>query len=113
MDASGSIEHRVLYDWTFTKSFIRDVITALPVGPNNVRVALVSFSDQANVHATLDQYSTKAEVIDALAEIQFIEGLTNIAEAFRITREIVFGSRNDVQDIMVFISDGEPTINIA
>ena len=112
LDSSGSIEDRVIFDWTFMKNFVKTVIEGLPVGDTTVRIAVVTFSDVASVEITLDQHSTKAEVIAAVDALPFVAGLTNVAEAFRVTREEVFRNQDDFDDIMVFISDGIPTVNI-
>lgn len=48
------------------------------IGPNAVKVALVTFSSQSQVIFDLQQYTTKKELLAALTNARKISGLTYI-----------------------------------
>ncbi len=54
------------------------------------QVALVYWSDGAEVGFTLDQYKKQQDVVQAIRTIEFQGGKTNTAQALRLLRTQVF-----------------------
>ena len=63
LDFSGSLDDVV----NITIQLTYEIVEGLPFTNNRVRVALVSFSDEATLHFDLNEYTTKPEILNALA----------------------------------------------
>ena len=63
----------------------------------------------------MNEYSTKAEILDAIDNIPWRYGSTNTADGLKTMHEDMFSARNgdrpDVRDIVVIITDGVSNIN--
>jgi len=83
VDVSGSIKmHRV----EAVRELLVSVVDALDVGPTATRVGAVYFSTASYTAFTLDQYTTRQDVKEALRRIPY-EGLrSNIAAGLRTAR---------------------------
>jgi len=105
LDLSGSVDsvHQLIIDVT------REVIEGLPWSFSRARVGLVSYSDSAQRNFYLNDYSSKQEVLNALS-FRLNGGKTNTQEAIRMTYNDIFssnrGDRNNVDNIMVVLTDG-------
>jgi len=104
LDASGSLDA----NFDRLKAFAKDVIQNLNVGPNDVRIALVRFSQTAVVEWGLTRYSTLQQIERAFDNVRRIGGRTNIAAALRVTDKLVFEAqgRNNVPWEAIIITDG-------
>lgn len=75
------------------------------------RVGCITFSDDVDLQFHLDEYSNRADLIDAIGKIPYSRRSTNTAAALKYAREVMFtsgnGDRNSVQDIVIVITDGE------
>jgi hypothetical protein len=59
-------------------------------------VGVLSYSTKVTVHFQLKDYSTKAEVFDAINNIPYMFGSTNTAEAITTMRQEMFTIGNGV-----------------
>jgi len=71
--------------------------------------------NKAKVDFNFDNYSTKAEVLAAVDRIRYLRENTNTTGGFTVARLEVFGGnyeqREDVERLIVLITDGVPTID--
>ena len=70
----------------------------------------------ATVNFHLNDYMTEAELVAAVRNIPYGDGLTNTTGALRLMRSEIFnlanGDRADVENVAILITDGEPTIEL-
>ena len=110
LDLSGSVD--TIYD--LSVSFISEVVNGLPFQMGRVRVALISFSDNAKVEFYLNKYQSKQEVLNALS-FRAAGGKTNTQQAINKAYNDVFssgrGDRSGVQNIAIVVTDGKSNVN--
>ncbi len=112
VDSSGSIRIERYPD---VKEFVINITKQLDVSPERTHVAMMYWSDNAEVNFNLNDYHSKQDVIQAIRGTPFIGGRTHTADALRKLREIIFtpgnGDRPDAKNLAVFVSDGNSNIN--
>ena len=91
IDRSGSIRHERFDE---VKEFLVDIIDDLEVWNDKIRVAAISFSDDATLEFDFNDYRTKQDVEEALRTIRYSGGRTNIASALQMAREQAFTVAN-------------------
>nr|XP_035921359.1 collagen alpha-3(VI) chain isoform X2 [Halichoerus grypus] len=104
---TGSVHFAVIRD------FLVNLLERLSVGAQQIRVGVVQYSDEPRTVFSLDTYSTKAQVLDAVKALAFTGGeLANIGLALDFVVENHFtragGSRVEegVPQVLVLISAG-------
>ena len=55
--------------WRYMKQFVIDAVRRLDVGTNRTRVAVITWSDTAHVGFTLDQFTTRQDVIQVVDDL--------------------------------------------
>ena len=117
VDSSGSIRDNNPVDgsydnWNLQLVFITDLVELFDISPDTTRVGLVVFSDDVQLVFSLDTYTDAESLKAAIRNIPYLNQLTNTQEAFRIAREQCFnvarGDRPGIQNLAIFISDGQP-----
>nr|XP_056713047.1 collagen alpha-6(VI) chain-like [Euleptes europaea] len=99
-------------NFQLTRAFLLRIINALDIGPNNVQVALVLYSDVPRLEFTLDTFEDKLKVLNYVKRLRFRGGRPYTGAAIDFLRKEVFtkkaGSRRDqgVQQLAVVITDG-------
>lgn len=99
-------------NFQLTRAFLLRIINALDIGPNNVQVALVLYSDEPRLEFTLDTFEDKLEVLNYLKKLPYRGGQPYTGAALDFLRQEVFtkeaGSRRDqgIQQLAVVITDG-------
>lgn len=107
LDSSSSIERG-----NFTKMlhFVQQVVDDLHIGPNDTQVGLLQFNGEYNLEFSLNEYKTKAEILEALTRVDYMEGVTYTGKALRYVVEYEIrlekGSREGVPQVVVVITDG-------
>ena len=108
VDSSGSYSRGEFYKVT---EFVASAITRLNIA-QGTRVAVIVFSDTAEVVFYLDSFTTKKAILNAL-NIQYMGGTTNTEAALKLAREQVLvlarGDRANVRNIIVLVTDGRST----
>uniref|UniRef100_A0A8C6CX76 Collagen alpha-3(VI) chain n=1 Tax=Moschus moschiferus TaxID=68415 RepID=A0A8C6CX76_MOSMO len=104
---TGSVNFAVILD------FLVNLLERLSIGTQQIRVGVVQYSDEPRTMFSLNSYSTKAQVLDAVKALGFIGGeLANVGLALDFVVENHFtragGSRVEegVPQVLVLISAG-------
>ncbi|KAK2501378.1 hypothetical protein MC885_001210, partial [Smutsia gigantea] len=104
---TGSVNFAVIRD------FLVNLLERLSVGTQQIRVGVVQYSDEPRTMFSLDTYSTKAQVLDAVKALGFLGGeLANVGLALDFVVENHFtragGSRVEegVPQVLVLVSAG-------
>uniref|UniRef100_A0ABM5GPK5 Collagen alpha-4(VI) chain-like n=1 Tax=Pogona vitticeps TaxID=103695 RepID=A0ABM5GPK5_9SAUR len=109
VDESSRIGQRNFHQ---IRTFLLMVISALDIAPNNVRVALVLYSDKPRLEFSLDTFEDKSEVLNYLKKLPYRGGQSYTGAAINFLSKKVFtkemGSRKDqgIQQVAVVITDG-------
>ena len=118
VDSSGSIrdanpKDKSYDNWALLLDFMVQLVDALNIGSNQVRIGAVKFSTSASSVFHLNRYADKTSLKEAIKQIKYSGGHTNIASGIRIMHDTEFttenGDRSDVQNIAVVITDGVST----
>ncbi|CAM5111759.1 unnamed protein product [Natator depressus] len=102
-----------LRNFQLTRTFLLKIVNALDIGPNNIRVGLVLYSDEPRLEFTLDTFEDKSDILNYLTKLPYRGGSTYTGAAIDFLRKKVFtqeaGSRKNqgVQQLAVVITDGQ------
>ena len=112
IDTSGSIRRR---RWPLVQQFVKDVISKMEVGLNRARIGVISYADDAIFRFSLDQYSSKKDILTAIDRLPYTGGKTNTADALEMLTTDMFtsgnGDRDDVDNVAIIVSDGQSNVN--
>ena len=92
---------------------MRDIVQGLNFHYGRARVAYVTFASTAQVQFYLDTYTAALDVLNAIS-IDDVQSGTDYAAAFDVVRTSVIGgagNRIGVNDVVIFLSDGKPTLD--
>uniref|UniRef100_A0A8C7E435 VWFA domain-containing protein n=1 Tax=Naja naja TaxID=35670 RepID=A0A8C7E435_NAJNA len=95
------------------RTFLLKIINALEIAPDNVRVALVLYSDEPRLEFSLNTFEDKSEVMNYLKRLPYRGGQTYMGAAIDFLKKKVFtktaGSRKNhgVQQLAAVITDGQ------
>ncbi|KAM9723783.1 LOW QUALITY PROTEIN: collagen alpha-6(VI) chain-like [Menidia menidia] len=107
VDESGSIG---LENFQLVRAFLRSVVSSLEVGPDKVRVAVVTYSDRPTAQAFLSTFRDKWEILQFLSTLPYESGGTRTGAALNFTLSQVLvpgrGAREGVQKVAVVVTDG-------
>ncbi|EMP24982.1 Collagen alpha-6(VI) chain [Chelonia mydas] len=102
-----------LRNFQLIRTFLLKIVNALDIGPNNIRVGLVLYSDEPRLEFTLDTFEDKSDILNYLTKLPYRGGSTYTGAAIDFLRKKVFtqkaGSRKNqgVQQLAVVITDGQ------
>ena len=109
VDISGSLEQG--YD--IQQTFCEKMVQGLDFKYGRTRIAYVTFAGDAEVKFYLDQYSTERDISNALT-ITEVGYQTNIGRGIEKTWRDIYrksrGDRNGVDNVVILLSDGKPTV---
>jgi len=116
VDSSFSINNKDPGNWDTTKQFVADIVRQLDIGPNDVQVAFVLFSDVATVEWGLTRYRDKNSLIQAILAMRYVDATTNLNDALYKTRTDVFapgrGTRQGALKVTIILTDGEDNVPV-
>jgi len=116
VDSSGSINYKHHNNWDTTLQFVANITSQFTIGPNDVQVAFVLFSDVATVEWGLTRYRDKDSLIQAILAMRYLDGRTNLNDALYLTRTEVFapgrGTRPNAVKVTVIVTDGEDNVPV-
>ncbi|OAF67831.1 Cochlin [Intoshia linei] len=119
IDASGSIRDQNPSDgsfdnWNLMLQFLTKVVDALNVGGDEVRIGVVSFSEEGILEIPLNKYYNPDDLKQAILDIQYTGMRTNTAGGIETMRLELFTSRNGDRssepNVVIVLTDGNPTI---
>ncbi|CAG2185497.1 COL6A [Mytilus edulis] len=91
-------------------NFVKNTVNNLDVGGDKVRVSTVTFSSGVHNQFFLNNYGTKADVMNAISGIKYLPGNTDTGDAIKYVTQTTYtpqhGSRSGVPHIMVLVTDG-------
>ena len=112
VDTSGSIRRS---RWPLVLQFLIDIVDNLEISQQKTRVGLITYADDAILRFTLDAFTNRADLKQAINRLPYTAGKTNTASGLRMLAEELFirgrGDRDDVDNVAIIISDGHSTIN--
>jgi len=95
-------------------NFIRNVINALDIGPNNTLVGMIFFTRNASYNFTLNQFTTKTQLLQAIDDIGMsypIWSGTKFKPIYELIRNTVsnvsLGFRPDFKNVGIILTDGK------
>jgi len=111
LDSSGSITSPNFQ--TMLRS-VENIVSSdtLTIGPDDTRVALIRFSDDANLEFDLNEYSDLNSLLQGIIAVEYDAGFTDTAAALQLLRESsasgVLGVRDSASAVQVaiIITDG-------
>uniref|UniRef100_UPI003AAAA8F2 collagen alpha-6(VI) chain-like n=1 Tax=Centroberyx gerrardi TaxID=166262 RepID=UPI003AAAA8F2 len=107
IDGSGSIN---MQDFQKMKDFMKSVVNRSVVGQNKVHIGVMQYSSSQRLEFPLNRYYDKGEMLNAIDDMQQINGgtltggaISEVSQYFDVFR----GGRPDLSQILVVITDGE------
>ncbi len=92
------------------KSFLKDILEDVNIQNCNYRIGVLKFGSSPFVQFHLNQYSSNADVLNAIDNIGYSYGFTATGDAIDMVRQQMFtkhtGDRPHVRNMMVIITDG-------
>jgi len=114
VDSSGSINYKGATNWDTALQFVANISNSFVIGPNDVQVAFVLFSDVASVEWGLTRYQDKTSLIRAILGVRYLDDTTNLNDALYLTRTQVFapgrGTRPSTVKVTIILTDGEDNV---
>ena len=111
LDDSGSLTEQ---NFNITKDFVYNITQNLPVGPDRVRIGLITFEYEIRIRFFLNTYSTAEEVLEAIESIPYVGVGTNTSGALEDVRIKGFIESNGarprelgVPRIAIVVTDGQ------
>jgi len=110
VDSSGSINHRDPGNYDKSLEFVADVVRAFDIGPDDVQVSFVLFSEEATVEWGLTDYPDKEDLVREILAMRYLGRYTNLNDALYLTRTKVYapgaGVREGSVKATVILTDG-------
>ena len=111
IDKSGSIRHE---RYSEVLEFICNIVEDFEIWQDKVRVAALTFDDDAQLEFYLNTYDNKADIQEAIRSIKYGGKRSNIASAVQMAREQIFrsdkGDRQSAPNNVVLFTDGGANI---
>ena len=110
LDESGSIGQE---DFDSVREFALRYVNSLTIGPNDNRVGVITFSNYARLIFGLGTYSNSATLAQAVSNIFYSGGSTNIPDALCQLHGVYFGNSSEAREdasvfrIAIVMTDGQ------
>ncbi|KAK3101772.1 hypothetical protein FSP39_006235 [Pinctada imbricata] len=108
LDSSGSIGND---SFETQRQFVSQYVNAFPIGPDNVQIGVVIYSDFPQLVFNLNNFTDNATLIENINKIPYTRGTTNTAGAIQFVLDNSFipsaGDRDDVGNVLIVITDGQ------
>ncbi|XP_046571856.1 collagen alpha-4(VI) chain-like [Haliotis rubra] len=110
LDASGSEGATNFQDQL---TFVSNIVDKFDIGPDKVQVSVATFATTVVNAFWLDDYKTKADVLNAIKNIPYTSGNTETGDALMHALQESFsdahGARNNSNKIIFVLTDGQST----
>ena len=107
-------------NYQIMKQFVHDIVNSYEIGPNDVQVGLLSFSNTYRFRFYLNTHSTKSSLLSAIDALPYNGGSTNTAGALIAVRSQAFTEANGarpasegVPRVVVVITDAHSNNRVA
>ncbi|XP_058869021.1 collagen alpha-6(VI) chain-like [Acipenser ruthenus] len=113
IDSSGSI---VEEDFKRMKQFVENIVKKSDIGVDKVQVGAIQFSYTQKEEFTLNKFSLKTDLQEAIRNMSQLYGGTLTGQALSFTSkyfESAKGGRSDVDQFLIVITDGEAQDEVA
>lgn len=111
IDSSGSISRR---NFQKEKDFVKEVASTFKMGPDQSQIAVISYSDDAQIDVKFGQYSNVNDFNAAVDSVKHQRQRTRIDKALHLAATRLFtpkgGARPNVAKVMVILTDGKQTV---
>lgn len=106
LDCSTSVTPMCFH---YLTQFVKNVVESFTIGPENIRVGVVPFSDDVYQAFGINRFNLTYQICAAIDDIAHKEGLTRTDLALKETKKLFLCSRPGVQKIGIVITDGRST----
>ena len=116
LDQSSSITFQGTdVNWHLMLNFVKELVGSFPIGQSLTRVAVVTFSNHANIQWTFNAFGDLVTLEGAIDDLEHMGGNTSISAGLRVTREQLYGDPNsgnrpEVVDVTFVITDGRANV---
>lgn len=111
MDSSGSIARS---NFRKEKQFVKEVASTFKMGPDQSQIAVISYSDDAQIDIKFGEYSNVNDFNAAVDGVKHQRQRTRIDKALDLAATSLFtakgGARPDVAKVMIILTDGKQTV---
>ena len=108
LDTSGSISST---SFQYVREFIEDIVLEMNIGPNNSRVAVIIFNEDAELYFNMNAFNDTDSLIMSIHNLPYFGGGTDIPEALNLLRTTAqdgsLGIRHNNRQIAIFLTDGQ------
>jgi collagen type VI alpha len=112
LDSAGTVHGE---RWHYMTDFVAGVVSQLDIAADRTRVAAIYYSDTAYTGFTLNTYTVRQDVIQAVLNLPYLGGRTNTMSALNMLRTTIYqasnGDRASTPNIAILIANGESTMN--
>ena len=89
IDSSGSINDRDPGNWDRVKSFTKNIVNRLKIGPFDAQIGIVKYSTKAYIEFLLNAYDNNNDINRAIDTMRYLGGNTNTSGGLWLMREEV------------------------
>ncbi|CAI9721272.1 type VI, alpha [Octopus vulgaris] len=111
LDTSASVDE---HSYKLMLTFVHRMVQSFDIGKDDVRVGLVTFSDNSVLEFHLNKYFNASELDKAISNVKYKAGSTNTADALRYIRTISLlpqnGNRPNIPNIVIVVTDGKSNV---
>lgn len=90
--------------------FVKNTVNSLDVRRDQVQISAVTYSSGVHNQFFLNNYATKADVLNAISGIKYLPGSADTGDAITYVTQTSFmpnhGARGGVPHVMVLVTDG-------
>jgi len=92
---------------------VSNFVSNIEIGPNKNRIAVITYSNQAEVNINLNDYTDTTELLSRIKQLPYLGKGTNTFDGLKKMDEVVFVGETprDRQRLAILITDGVGTIN--
>ncbi|XP_052797297.1 collagen alpha-4(VI) chain-like [Mya arenaria] len=104
LDQSGSVGVK---NWELMRTFVIDIVDFLDIGSDLTKVAVITFSNYPVRRLSLDAFTDKQALINAINQIPYYPGNTETDKAFDyLLAHGLEGDRKGAPDLAIVVTDG-------
>jgi len=109
VDAAVAASRAMSGNWLTLLEFVKDIVQSLTIGPDDVRVGMITFSDRVVKQFEFNDFSTKADVVAAIDKTAYLGQSTRTSLALDSARTEIIrkGDRSGSEYVVLVITDGQ------